>query len=154
MIGLSKNLEIRVDKWVFRVPLNSFYNENDCWARLDGNIATVGITDFLQNMVGDIIYVDLPAIGTEIGQFDEVGSFESVKTVLDVLSPVSGVVREANENLRQRPELLNQDPYNEGWFVKIEVRNFEVDRENLLDASSYFEVLKRKIEAERQKLKK
>lgn len=154
MIGLSKNLEIRVDKWVFRVPLDSFYNENDCWARLDGNIATVGITDFLQNMVGDIIYVDLPAIGTEIGQFDEVGSFESVKTVLDVLSPVSGVVKEANENLRQRPELLNQDPYNEGWFVKIEVRNFEVDRENLLDASSYFEVLKRKIEAERQKLKK
>jgi len=154
MIGLSKNLEIRVDKWIFRVPLNSFYNENDCWARLDGNTATVGITDFLQNMVGDIIYVDLPAIGTEIGQFDEVGSFESVKTVLDVLSPVSGVVKEANENLRQRPELLNQDPYNEGWFVKIEVRNFEVDRENLLDASSYFEVLKRKIEAERQKLKK
>ena len=154
MIGLSKNLEIRVDKWIFRVPLNSFYNENDCWARLDGNTATVGITDFLQNMVGDIIYVDLPAIGTEIGQFDEVDSFESVKTVLDVLSPVSGVVKEANENLRQRPELLNQDPYNEGWFVKIEVRNFEVDRENLLDASSYFEVLKRKIEAERQKLKK
>ena len=151
---MSKNLEIRVDKWIFRVPLNSFYNENDCWARLDGNTATVGITDFLQNMVGDIIYVDLPAIGTEIGQFDEVGSFESVKTVLDVLSPVSGVVKEANENLRQRPELLNQDPYNEGWFVKIEVRNFEVDRENLLDASSYFEVLKRKIEAERQKLKK
>ena len=151
---MSKNLEIRVDKWIFRVPLNSFYNENDCWARLDGNTATVGITDFLQNMVGDIIYVDLPAIGTEIGQFDEVGSFESVKTVLDVLSPVSGVVKEANENLRQRPELLNQDPYNEGWFVKIEVRNFEADRENLLDASSYFEVLKRKIEAERQKLKK
>ncbi len=155
MRALAENpLEIRVDKWTFRVPVDRFYNENDCWAKLDERIATVGITDFLQNMVGDIIYVELPSTGTIVGQFDEAGSFESVKAVLDVLSPVAGVVKEINEQLRQKPELVNQDPYGEGWFIKIEVRDFEADKENLLGPDSYFEVMKRKIETERLKLKK
>ena len=147
-------LEIKVDKWTFRAPKNRVYNENDCWAKMDGNVATVGIADFLQNMVGDVIYVDLPSVGTEVSQFDEVGSFESVKTVLDLLSPVSGVVKEINEELRRKPELVNQDPYEKGWFVKIEVRDFEADKENLLGPEAYFEVMKRKIETERLKLKK
>ena len=147
-------LEIKVDKWTFRVPKDRFYNENDCWAKLDGNIAAVGITEFLQNMVGDVIYVQLPALGTVVGQFDETGSFESVKSVLDLLSPVSGVVREINEQLQQKPELVNQDPYERGWFVKIEVKDFEADKENLLGPDAYFEVMKRKIEAERSRLKK
>jgi len=150
----EKTLEIRVDKWIFRVPTDRFYNENDCWAKLDGKVATAGITDFLQNMAGDVIYVELPPLGTVVGQFDEAGSFESVKTVLDLLSPVAGVVKEVNEKLRQNPELVNRDPYGEGWFVKIEIKDFEADRENLLDSDAYFEVLKRKIEAERRKLKK
>ncbi len=155
MIELAENpLEIKVDKWTFRVPKDRFYNENDCWAKLDGNIAAVGITEFLQNMVGDVIYVQLPALGTVVGQFDETGSFESVKSVLDLLSPVSGVVREINEQLQQKPELVNQDPYERGWFVKIEVKDFEADKENLLGPDAYFEVMKRKIEAERSRLKK
>lgn len=146
--------EIKADKWTFRVPKNRFYNENDCWAKMDENIAIVGITDFLQNMVGDVIYVQLPTIGAAVEQFGEVSSFESVKTVLDLLSPVSGVVREVNEELRQRPELVNQDPYDKGWFVKIEVKDFGADKENLLGPEAYFEVMKRKIETERLKLKK
>jgi len=149
-----EEMEIKVDKWTFHVPRNRFYNENDCWTKLDGNIATVGITDFLQNMVGDIIFVELPNLGKMVGQFDEVSSFESVKSVLDVLSPVSGTVKEVNEQLQQKPELVNQDPYEEGWFIKLEARDFESDRENLLGPEAYFEVLKRKIESERQKLKK
>ena len=148
------SFEIKADKWTFHVPKNRFYNENDCWAKVDGNIATIGITDFLQNMVGDIIYVQLPIVGASVEQFDEVSSFESVKTVLDLLSPVSGVVKEINEELRQKPELVNQDPHGKGWFVKIEVKNFEADKENLLDPNAYFEVMKRKIATERQKLKK
>ena len=155
MINLAEDFfEIKADKWTFRVPKNRFYNENDCWAKVDENIATIGITDFLQNMVGDVIYVNLPTLGTSVEQFDEVSSFESVKTVLDLLSPVSGVVKEVNEELRQRPELVNQDPYGKGWFVKIEVKNFEADRENLLDPEAYFDVMKRKIETEKLKLKK
>ena len=147
-------LEIKVDKWTFRVPTDRFYNENDCWVKLDGNVATLGITDFLQNMAGDIIFVELPTLGAEVGQFDEAGSFESIKAVLDLLSPVAGIVKEVNETLRQKPELVNQDSYGEGWFVKIEVKDFEADKEALLSSSAYFEVLKQKIEREKQKLKK
>jgi glycine cleavage system H protein len=147
-------LEFRVDKWTFRVPLDRFYNENDCWARPEGKFATVGITDFLQNMAGDIIFVELPESGTVVEQFDEAGSFEAVKTMLDLISPVSGVVKETNEELKQKPELVNQDPYGEGWFIKVEVKNFEADKENLLSPDAYFEVMKRKIEAEHLKLKK
>ena len=149
----EKPFEIKVDKWTFRVPRDLFYNENDCWAKLDGNVATVGITDFLQNMASDIIYVELPDLGTEVEQFDEAGSFEAIKTMLDLISPVSGVVREVNEKLREKPELVNQDPYGEGWFVRIELKDFESDKEALLEASKYFEVLKKKVEAERLKLK-
>lgn len=150
----ENTLEIRVDKWTFRVPRDRLYNENDCWAKLDGRIAIVGITEFLQNMVGDVIYVEMPTPGNTVGQFDEVGSFESVKTVLDLLSPVSGIIKEVNEKLQQKPELVNQDPYGDGWFAKIEVADFEADKENLLVPEAYFEVMKRKIETERQKLKK
>ena len=149
----ENSLEIKVDKWTFRVPKDRFYNENDCWTKLHGNIATVGITDFLQNMVGDVIYVELPTLGTTVGQFDEVGSFESVKTVLDLLSPVAGVVKEINAQLKQKPELVNQDPHGNGWFVKIEVKDFETDKENLLSPDAYFAILKQKIERERSKLK-
>ena len=150
----EEELKIKVDKWTFHVPRSRFYNENDCWAKLDANIATVGITDFLQNMVGDIIFVEFPTLGKMVGQFDEVSSFESVKSVLDVLSPVSGTVRAVNEQLQQKPELVNQDPYGEGWFVKLEVSSFEANKENLLGPEAYFRVLKRKIETERLKLKK
>jgi glycine cleavage system H protein len=150
----EKSFEFKVDKWTFHVPRDRLYNENDCWAKVDGNTATVGITDFLQNMAGDIIFVDLPKIGIEVEQFDEAGSFEAVKTMLDLISPVSGVVREINEKLQEKPELVNQDPYGEGWFSKIEVKDFETDKENLLNPDTYFEVMKRKIEAEHVKLKK
>lgn len=151
---MNKAFKIKVDKWTFRVPKDRFYNENDCWAKLDGNMATVGITDFLQNMASDIIFIELPEVGTVIEQFDEAGSFEAIKIMLDLISPVSGVVKEVNEEVQEKPELVNQDPYERGWFVKIEVKDFEVDRENLIGPDAYFEVLKHKIETERLKLKK
>lgn len=146
--------EIKVDKWTFRVPKELFYNENDCWARVEGDTARIGITDFLQNMTTDVIFVKFNDIGTEVQQFDEVASFESVKALLDLISPVSGTVEKVNEKLIDRPELVNRDPYGEGWFVVIRLKNFEEDRQNLLTAQDYFEVLKRKVEAERKKLGK
>lgn len=150
----EKAFEITVDKWTFRVPRDRYYNENDFWAKLEGSTATVGITDFLQNMAGDIIYVELPELDTAVDQFDEAGSFEAIKIMLDVISPVAGIIREVNEQLHQRPELVNQKPYGDGWFVKIEVKDFKKDKENLLDPAGYFEVMKRKIDAERARLKK
>ena len=146
--------EIKVDKWTFRVPKELFYNENDCWARIEGDTAKVGITDFLQNMTSDIIFVKFNELGSKVEQFDEMASFESTKTVLDLISPVSGTIQEVNEKLSQNPELVNKDPYGKGWFAIIKLEDFESDRQNLLQAQDYFEVLKRKVETERRKLGK
>jgi glycine cleavage system H protein len=146
--------QIKVDKWTFRVPKELFYNENDCWVRIEGDTAKVGITDFLQNMISDIIFVKFNELGSKIEQFDEIASFESTKSVLDLISPVSGTIQKVNEKLNQSPELANKDPYGEGWFAIMKLENFEIDRENLLDAQNYFEVLKKKVEAERKKLGK
>ena len=144
--------EIKVDKWTFRVPKDLFFNENDCWARIEGDKAKVGITDFLQNMIGDIIFIEFKEVGSKIEQFDEVASFESVKSVLDVISPVNGVIDGVNEKLRESPELANKDPYGEGWFVSIKLENPDADKENLLTAEGYLGVLKKKLEIERKKL--
>jgi len=122
--------------------------------KIEGHKARVGITDFLQSMATDIIFVEFKDVGTEIEQLDEVASFESIKTILDLISPVSGVIVEVNEKLSERPELVNQDPYGEGWFAVLKLKDFESDRENLLDAQKYFEVLKRKVESEKEKLGK
>jgi len=146
--------QIKVDKWTFRVPKELFYNENDCWARIEGDTAKVGITDFLQNMISDIIFVKFNELGSKIEQFDEIASFESTKSVLDLISPVSGTIQKVNEKLNQSPELANKDPYGEGWFAIIKLEDFENDRQNLLQAQDYFEVLKRKVETERRKLGK
>jgi glycine cleavage system H protein len=144
--------EIKVDKWTFRVPKDLFFNENDCWARIEGDKAKVGITDFLQNMISDIVFVEFKEVGSKIEQFDEVAAFESVKSVLDVISPVSGIIEEVNEKLRDSPELANKDPYGEGWFVLVKLENPDADKENLLNAEGYLEVLKKKLEIERKKL--
>ena len=146
--------QLKVLKWTFRVPKGLLYNENDCWAKIEGGKARVGITDFLQNMATDILFVEFKDVGTEIEQMDEVAAFESAKTILDLISPVSGVIVEVNEKLSERPELVNQDPYGEGWFAVLRLTDFESDRENLLDAQKYFEVLKRKVESEKAKLGK
>jgi glycine cleavage system H protein len=136
------------------VPKELFYNENDCWARIEGDTAKVGITDFLQNMISDIIFVKFNELGSKIEQFDEIASFESTKSVLDLISPVSGTIQKVNGKLSQSPELANKDPYGEGWFAIIKLEDFENDRQNLLQAQDYFEVLKRKVETERRKLGK
>ena len=146
-------LELKVDKWTFTVPKGFFYNENDFWARIDGKIATVGITSYLQSKLSDIIFVSLPQIGTVIEQFGEAGAFESVKAALDVISPVSGSVMEVNDELVNSPDLANSDPYGRGWFLKIELSDFESDKENLIDAEGYFEVMKKKVEKEHEQLK-
>ncbi len=146
-------LELKVDKWTFKVPKGLFYNENDFWARIEGSIATVGITSYLQSKLSDIIFVSLPQIGTVIEQFGEAGSFESVKAALDVISPVSGSVVEVNNELTNSPDLANSDPYGKGWFLKIKLADFESDKENLIDAEGYFEVMKKKVEKEHEQLK-
>ena len=151
---MEKPFELKVDKWTFRVHKDRFYTENDTWAKVEDAVATVGITDFIQNKAGDIVFVQHSDIGAVVEQFDEVANFESIKTVLDVISPVSGTIVEANSRLESEPELMNKDPYGEGWVMKIKVEDFDADKGNLASPEGYFEVLKRKVETERLSLKK
>lgn len=117
-------------------PADLRYTADHEWTRDDGEVIRVGITDFAQDQLGDVVYVDLPAPGTEVSKGQAFGEVESTKSVSDLYAPVSGVIRERNEALEERPELINEDPYGEGWMVAIEPRDRgEVDE--LLDVEAY-----------------
>ena len=149
----QKYFDITVDKYYFTVPKEGyFFNENDCWIKPEGNTALLGITDYLQNAASDILFADLPELGNKIEQFDDVGSFESSKTVLQLISPGSGRIIAINKSLEQNPEYLNQFPYQKGWFVEIELDNFEEDKELLLNGPEYFDYMKNKIMKEKNHL--
>ena len=120
------------------LPQDLFYAKTHEWVRLEGDIATVGITDFAQNQLSDLTFVELPEVGAEFNAGDEAAVVESVKAAADVYAPVSGKVVEVNSLLEDEPEKINNDPYGEGWLFKMRVRNeAEVDR--LMDADSYAE---------------
>lgn len=145
--GKTDYYEITYDKYLFRVPKGGYlFSENDCWVKPNKKTALIGITDFLQNNASDIIFVDLPEIGTEFDQFDEIVNFESVKALLQLIAPISGKVIAVNEHLQEEPELLNNDAYEQGWTIEVELNDFEEEKELLMDGESYFSYLKKKIE--------
>ena len=117
-------------------PENLRYTKDHEWVSLEGNVATVGITDFAQRELGDIVYVDITAKGKAVAAEEVFGTVEAVKTVSDLFLPVSGTVLEVNTNLEKHPELVNTDPYGEGWMVKLQVTNTD-DVAALMDASAY-----------------
>jgi glycine cleavage system H protein len=135
-------------KFIFRVPDNPevYFNENDCWAYVVGNHARIGVTDFVQQNLSDILFFTPPDIGAKIDQFGEVGEIESSKSVFELISPVSGKVISINKMLVQKPELLNENPYELGWIAEIELTDFESDIELLIGFEKYFEIMKRKVE--------
>lgn len=138
-------LIVTYDKFVFRIPTQGYlFNENDCWVRVVGNRARVGVSDFVQQNMTDIVYFQPAEVGKEIEQFDEVGSLESGKSMMDALSPVSGRIVTVNSQLVDSPEWVNEDPYGKGWLVEIDVTDFDSDSELLLDAAAYSEVVKKK----------
>ena len=117
-------------------PSNLRYTKDHEWVSLDGNIATIGITDFAQRELGDIVYVEVETIGKELQAGAVFGTVEAVKTVSDLFLPVSGTINELNPLLAGKPEVVNTDPYGEGWMVKMTVTNPE-DVEKLMDAPAY-----------------
>lgn len=118
------------------IPRELFYTESHEWAKVDGNKATVGITDYAQHELGDIVYIELPEVGREVKKGEVFGSVESVKAVSDLYSPLSGKVIEVNDELSSHPEFINQDPYGKGWIIKIEIKD-EKERNKLMNAESY-----------------
>ena len=123
---------------MFEVPEDRKYQESHEYATTDGDTATVGITDFAQDELGDVVFVELPAVGDEISREAEFGVVESIKAVSDLYAPVSGTVTAVNEELFDRPELVNEDPYGDGWMLEVEVAD-ESEFEGLLSAEEYRE---------------
>ena len=122
------------------IPENLYYTKEHEWTSVSGDIVTVGITDYAQGELGDIVFVELPEIGIETTVAQPFGVIEAVKTVSDLYAPVSGKVVEVNNALVNKPDLINKDPYGEGWIIKIQVENKE-EFNNLLDASGYKKLL-------------
>jgi len=144
-------LQTQVDKFVFKVKKNCYYTEDGIWVQVESGAGRVGVSDFLQQKSGDAAFVNLPELGTTLKQGQEMGSIETIKADVTINSPLSGVVQETNRELEIEPELINEDPYNEGWLVLVEMSDFESDRKNLLTAEEYFTVMKSQAEEEAKK---
>jgi len=117
-------------------PDNLRYTKDHEWIKVEGDEATIGITDFAQRELGDIVYVEIETVGQELNAGDVFGTVEAVKTVSDLYLPVAGSITEVNPNLNNSPELVNSDPYGQGWMVKMKLAN-PADVDELMDAAGY-----------------
>lgn len=118
------------------IPEDLKYTKDHEWIRINGDIATVGVTDFAQSELGDIVFVEIETLDEELDTEEVFGSVEAVKTVSDLFMPLGGIIVEINENIESSPELVNSDPYGEGWMIKIKIKD-QTELENLLNADAY-----------------
>lgn len=125
----------------YQIPSDIKYTKDHEWVRLEGKTAVVGITDYAQNELSDIVYLELPELGTTVKQGDTLGTIEAVKTVADLYSPLSGKVTEVNDALSDDPSIVNRDPYGEGWMVKLELTD-PGEWDKLLSSEEYRDLLK------------
>ncbi len=122
------------------IPEDLLYTKDHEWIRFEDGIATIGITEFAQGELGDVVFVQMPEIGSDTSKGDAFGTIEAVKAVADLYSPVSGEVVEANPALEEKPETINSEPYESGWIIKIKASNWAADKADLLDPSAYTEL--------------
>jgi glycine cleavage system H protein len=144
-------LQATVDKFIFRVPETLLFSDAGIWVAVKGSRARLGLSDFVQQVNGDIAFANVVAAGTELEVEDEFGSIETVKVNVSLLSPVKGRIVEVNPLLQDAPEAINQDPYGRGWLVAMELRDWENDNTRLLDAPRYLERVKELAETELKK---
>jgi len=117
-------------------PQDFFYTKDHEWVQVKGDQALVGITEFAQKQLGDVVYIELPAVGSQLDVYQTIGSIESVKAVSEVFCPVSGEVVEVNADLNGSPELVNQDPHGKGWIIRLKLKN-KADLNPLMKAAEY-----------------
>lgn len=122
------------------IPNELYYTESHEWIHVEDDIATIGITDFAQHELGDIVFVELPDVGMKVSSGEPCGSIEAVKAVEDLLSPISGKVVESNGDLEDSPDLINKSPYEDGWIMKVRISNMD-ELENLLSAMEYKNII-------------
>jgi glycine cleavage system H protein len=127
----------------FNIPDELLYTKDHEYAQIeDEDLVKIGITDYAQKSLRDIVYVELPKKGSEITQGSEFGSIESVKAVSELYAPVSGAIEEVNSELENSPERVNEDPYGEGWIIKIKASSLDADKAKLLDSKAYAKLIK------------
>ena len=120
----------------YNIPEGLYYTKDHEWARIEGDIAVVGITDYAQSHLEDIVFVELPKVGLKVSAHQSLGTIEAVKAVSDIFSPVSGEVIEANKNVEKQPDLCNKEPYGKGWIAKLKMSD-KKELENLLTTAAY-----------------
>ena len=149
-IGLAHNgrkhaQRSRFSGGVMEIPQGLKYSKEHEWVATEDTVATIGISDHAQDQLGEIVYIELPAVGDKISKDDPFGVIESVKAVSDIYAPVTGTVIEINEDLPESPETVNEDPYGDGWLIKVKITDMS-DLEDLMDAEEYTELLAREKE--------
>ncbi len=126
----------------YDIPDELYYSKEHEWVRIEGKTAIIGVTDYAQKSLHEVVYVETPKVNIQIEQFQSIGSVESVKSVSDIFTPVSGKIIETNAELAESPELVNEDPYGEGWIAKVQLANFDEDLKKLLTAEQYADCIK------------
>lgn len=145
-------LETTVDKFIFRVATDRKYNDEGVWAQPEGGRVRIGLSDFLQQRSGDVAFADVRPEGTQVSYGEEVAVIETIKVTIGISSPLSGTVVEINPAMEDAPEVIDQDPYGAGWLALIEPSDWEADSNLLMDARSYFDLMKVEAEEEAKKL--
>lgn len=141
----AKHAAFAISGGVMEIPQGLKYSKEHEWVATEDTVATIGISDHAQDQLGEIVYIELPAVGDKISKDDPFGVVESVKAVSDIYAPVTGTVIEINEDLPESPETVNEDPYGDGWLIKVKITDMS-DLEDLMDAEEYAELLAREKE--------
>jgi len=149
---LSEYLRTTFDKFELRVRKGFYYTKDDIWISRENDKVRVGISDYLQKTSGDVAFVELAKSGLTVERGGEFGTIESAKTTVALLSPISGRINETNSKLDGRPELVNSDPYGEGWLVIVAPRNLDDDLQPLLSAEDYYKLMLERLQSEHGKL--
>ena len=123
----------------YEVPEGLFYSNDFAWIKIEGDKVRMGITDYAQKQLREIVYAELPDVGTELNQDDPYGTLESVKAVSDLIAAISGIIEEVNNEIQSNPELLNEDPYGKGWLIILKPSNLDAELPNLMDFNKSLE---------------
>jgi glycine cleavage system H protein len=145
---MTEDLTFTLDKFTFRVAQDRFYTSEGVWAKSEGSLVRIGLSDFLQQRSGDVAFATVNPVGSQVNFGEEAAVIETIKVNLSLGSPATGKVVEVNPDMETAPELINQDPYGAGWLALIAPTDWESDRQQLMDPGSYFEHMKKQAEAE------
>ena len=148
---MPEYFETTVDKFIFRVASDRLYSPEGVWALAEGSRVRVGLTDYLQQLNGDVAFVHVKPVGTKLAAGDEIAELETIKATVSLISPISGTVAEVNPDLDLSPEIINQEPYGKGWLAVIEAANWETDRTKLLGPQAYLSAMRFQAEEELKK---